>query len=168
MDDVAEFGALHVTLIIGVEPVLEPGIYLVEWRGRERVMDHDIVPLELVDQKVGVPEPARYRLEGHEIRLKLRRFDLSIIFHKVDAAKTPKEPTLFADLEFYFCRSLNAVLPLLFDERPELIQIAALDADYECRRVHSAKLPRLERADKRPLRSLIGPDGVKNFCDTEN
>jgi len=102
MDDVAELGALHVTLVIGVEPVLEPGPYLVEWRRRERVMDHDIIPLQLLDQQFGETKPTRYRLERDEIRLKFRRLDLSVILDKVDATKPPKEPALLADLEFYF------------------------------------------------------------------
>ena len=85
-----------------VEPVLEPGTYLVERRRRECVMDHGIIPLQLLYQEFGATKPTRYRLEGDEIRLKLRRFDLSVILDKVDATKPPKEPTVLTDLEFYF------------------------------------------------------------------
>ncbi|MCA0046035.1 hypothetical protein LB577_03555 [Mesorhizobium sp. B283B1A] len=57
MDDISQFGALLVTLVIGIEPVLEPDAYLVERSSRERVMDHDIVPLQLLYQEFGALNP---------------------------------------------------------------------------------------------------------------
>ncbi|WP_156937865.1 hypothetical protein [Mesorhizobium sp. LNHC221B00] len=167
MDDISQFGALLVTLVIGIEPVLEPDAYLVERSSRERVMDHDIVPLQLLYQEFGALNPTRYRLECEEIRLKLDGIDFAVILDKVDATEPPKYPAILTDLELYFGRPLNAALPLLCYERPKLIQVMALNADYECGGVHAMKLPCREQPGKRPLAKFRTKPG-KNFCGPNN
>lgn len=86
MNDVPEFRALSVTLIIWVEPVLEPCIQLIERQGRKRVVYDDIVPLKLLYQEVSTSELTRNRLEPHNVRRKLGGLDFPIVLDKVDTA----------------------------------------------------------------------------------
>ncbi|NUS19622.1 MAG: hypothetical protein HOQ25_07500 [Mesorhizobium sp.] len=112
-------------------------------------MYDDIVPLKLLYKELSISKLARNRFESHNVGRKLGGLHLPIVLDEVDAAQLPKEFRLAGDLELDLRGPPNAILLLFPHERPELVQVVALDADDECGWVHSAKLPRHERAGKR-------------------